>query len=161
VRQAGFRIALDDLGAGSPGSPASPARARVVKLDMSLIRDVHKHPTKARLIRSMAVLCREQGVSMVAEGIETVEERDTVVALGLRSPAGYLFARPARGFPPAASSSVVAGRHDLVGRRHRRDGPRLDLGDLVLRAEEDVVAAGSVVEEDATCDSGCTPMSNA
>ena len=100
LRGLGFRVALDDLGAGYSGlSSFAQLEPEVVKLDMSLVRDVHRSPTKQKLIRSMVGLCGELGSLLLAEGIETVEERDMVASLGCGLMQGYLFARPGKGFP--------------------------------------------------------------
>ncbi len=100
LREAGFRIAVDDLGAGYAGLTSfALLEPEIVKLDMSLIRDVHVSPTKRKVVRSMANLAQDMGMLVVAEGIETVEERDAVVALGCDFLQGYLLARPAPPFP--------------------------------------------------------------
>ena len=66
---------------------------------MSLTRDVHKNRTKQRIVESMLDLGRELGIKMVVvEGVETKEERDTLIALGADLLQGYLFARPAPPF---------------------------------------------------------------
>lgn len=100
LRDLGFRIALDDLGAGYAGL-ASFAKLRpdFVKVDMSLIRDVDKEPTKERLVQSVATLCGEMGIQMVCEGVETQAERDTLIRLGCDLFQGYLFALPGSPFP--------------------------------------------------------------
>ncbi len=100
LRKMGFRVAIDDLGAGYAGLTAfAQLEPEVVKLDVSLVRDVHLQPTKRMLIRSMAQLCIEMGRTVVAEGIEKPEERDVLADLGCELLQGYLFARPGRGFP--------------------------------------------------------------
>jgi EAL domain-containing protein (putative c-di-GMP-specific phosphodiesterase class I)/ActR/RegA family two-component response regulator len=100
LRAIGFRIAIDDLGAGYAGLTSfAQLQPEVVKLDMSLVRDVHKEPTKRKLIHSMTQLCREMGMLVVAEGIETQDERDALSGLGCQLLQGYLFARPGRPFP--------------------------------------------------------------
>jgi EAL domain-containing protein (putative c-di-GMP-specific phosphodiesterase class I) len=100
LRSMGYRIAIDDLGAGYAGLTSFVALGpEFVKLDMSLIRDADKDPLKRKLIRSMAVLCKDLGIAVVAEGIETAAERDIVVELGCDLLQGYLHARPARPFP--------------------------------------------------------------
>ncbi len=102
LRRLGYRIAVDDLGAGYAGLTSfAQLEPEIVKLDMTLIRDVHREPTKQRLVRSMASLCREMNIEVVAEGVETAEERDVVVDLGCDLLQGYLFAKPARPFPEA------------------------------------------------------------
>jgi EAL domain-containing protein (putative c-di-GMP-specific phosphodiesterase class I) len=100
LRGLGFGIAIDDLGVGYSGL-ASFARLAptVAKLDMSLIRSVHADFTKQKIVRSMARLCTELGIVIICEGVETKEERDTLAELGCDVMQGYLFAKPARGFP--------------------------------------------------------------
>jgi EAL domain-containing protein (putative c-di-GMP-specific phosphodiesterase class I) len=65
------------------------------------VRDVHNSSTKQKLIRSMTGVCRDMGMQIVAEGIETVEERDTLIELGCDLLQGYFFAKPGRPFPEA------------------------------------------------------------
>jgi EAL domain-containing protein (putative c-di-GMP-specific phosphodiesterase class I) len=96
LRALGFRIAVDDLGAGYAGLASfAQLEPEVVKLDMSLVRDVHLQPTKRKLVRSMAALAVDLGLQLVVEGVETAAERDTLVEVGCDLLQGYLFARPA------------------------------------------------------------------
>jgi EAL domain-containing protein (putative c-di-GMP-specific phosphodiesterase class I) len=100
LRELGFRIALDDLGAGYAGlSCFALLSPEVVKLDMFLVRNIDRDETKQRLVRSMTNLCRELGMQVICEGIETAAERDALIALGCDDLQGYFFARPARRFP--------------------------------------------------------------
>jgi EAL domain-containing protein (putative c-di-GMP-specific phosphodiesterase class I) len=100
LRELGFRIAIDDLGAGYAGLTSfAQLEPEFVKLDMSLVRDVHKHPVKQKLVRSMTTLCKDLGIIVVAEGIEVADERDTIIDLGCDLLQGYLFAKPGRAFP--------------------------------------------------------------
>jgi EAL domain-containing protein (putative c-di-GMP-specific phosphodiesterase class I) len=100
LRGLGFRIAIDDLGAGYAGlNSFAVLEPDFVKLDMSLVRDVDRSPVKQKLIRSMSHLCRDMGVKVVAEGIETVQERDAVIELGCDLLQGYLLAKPGKPFP--------------------------------------------------------------
>ncbi len=100
LRRLGFRIAIDDLGAGYAGLTSfATLEPEFVKLDMSLVRDVDKNPIKLKLIRSMTSLCKDLGMMVVAEGIETVMERDVLVELGCDLLQGYLLGRPGRPFP--------------------------------------------------------------
>jgi len=99
LRRIGFRIAIDDLGAGYAGLTSFAAmEPQFAKLDMSLVRDVDKNTTKQRLIRSMTSLCIDLAITTVAEGIETAAEREAVIALGCDLLQGYLFARPDKPF---------------------------------------------------------------
>ncbi len=100
LRALGFRIAIDDLGAGYAGLTSfAHLEPEIVKLDMSIVRNISREVTKQKLVRSMTTLCKDLGMLVVAEGIETPDERDTVIALGCDLLQGYLFARPGRPFP--------------------------------------------------------------
>jgi EAL domain-containing protein (putative c-di-GMP-specific phosphodiesterase class I) len=100
LRELGYRLALDDLGAGYAGlSSFALLEPEVVKVDMSLVRGIHKSTTKQKLFRSFASLCRDLNTELIAEGVEVAEERDCLTDLGGDLYQGYLFARPGRGFP--------------------------------------------------------------
>jgi len=99
LRALGYRVAIDDLGAGYAGLASVAAlHPEVVKLDMSLVRGVHRNPISARIIRALTAVCSELEISLVAEGVETEAERDALVDLGCDLLQGYLFARPTPGF---------------------------------------------------------------
>ena len=100
LRKQGFRIAVDDLGAGYAGlSSFAVLEPEFVKLDMTLIRDVDTSTVKQKLVKSLASLCADMGLHVVAEGVETPAERDAVIDLGCDLLQGYLFARPGPAFP--------------------------------------------------------------
>lgn len=99
LRRLGFRIALDDLGAGYSGlSSFATLQPEVVKYDMSLVRGVEASPTRRKVISSMTALFAEMDMQVVAEGVETTAERDTLIELGVDLLQGYLLAKPGRGF---------------------------------------------------------------
>jgi len=99
LRELGFRIAIDDLGGGHARMGTfSPLDTDFVKLDMSLVRDVDKHQMKQRLIRSVTQLCREQGIQVIGEGVETEAELEVLVDLGCDLLQGYVIARPGMPF---------------------------------------------------------------
>lgn len=100
LRELGFRIAIDDLGAGYAGLTSfAQLRPDIVKIDMSLVRDIDREPTKERLVRSMVEVCQEMKIQIICEGIETVAERDALARIGCDLFQGYHFARPGRAFP--------------------------------------------------------------
>jgi EAL domain-containing protein (putative c-di-GMP-specific phosphodiesterase class I) len=70
-----------------------------VKLDMGLVRSVDTNPVKRKLVASMTTLCKDMGLLVVAEGVETHAERDVLIELGCDLLQGYLFARPGPPFP--------------------------------------------------------------
>ncbi len=103
LRGMGFRIALDDMGAGYAGLTSfTQLEPDIVKFDMSLVRGVSDDPRKRKVIQSMAALFKELGVLVIAEGVETVAERNTLAEIGCDLLQGHLFARPAIPFPKVA-----------------------------------------------------------
>ena len=100
LRKMGYRIAVDDLGAGYAGlSCFSALEPDIVKLDMSLIRDIDTMPRKRALVQSMIRVCQvDLGIQVVCEGVETIAERDALIELEASLLQGYLFARPQRNF---------------------------------------------------------------
>jgi EAL domain-containing protein (putative c-di-GMP-specific phosphodiesterase class I) len=100
LRKMGFRIAVDDLGAGYAGLTSfATLEPEFVKLDMTLVRGIDQSPTKQKLVRSVSGLCKELGMMVVGEGVETRAERDILVGCGCDLLQGYLIARPDRPFP--------------------------------------------------------------
>jgi EAL domain-containing protein (putative c-di-GMP-specific phosphodiesterase class I)/CheY-like chemotaxis protein len=102
LRDLGYRLAVDDLGAGYAGlSYFTRLKPDIVKIDMSLVRGVESDALKQRVVLSLASLSIGLGMEVVAEGVETVAERDTVVRLGCALLQGYGLARPGPPFPTA------------------------------------------------------------
>lgn len=100
LRKLGYRLAVDDLGAGYAGLTSfTQLEPDVVKLDMSLTRSIDREPTKQKLVASMTRLCNDLGILVVGEGVETAAERDTLAASGCNLLQGYYFAKPGLPFP--------------------------------------------------------------
>jgi EAL domain-containing protein (putative c-di-GMP-specific phosphodiesterase class I) len=100
LREMGFRIALDDFGAGYAGLGSfALLEPEIVKLDMSIVRDVDSTRTKRKLIKSITALCKDLGMLVVSEGVETLAERDALIELGTDLVQGYLLAKPGEPFP--------------------------------------------------------------
>jgi EAL domain-containing protein (putative c-di-GMP-specific phosphodiesterase class I) len=99
LRKMGFRLAVDDLGAGYAGlSSVATLAPDVIKLDVTLIRGIHDDERRQRMVASLAGLFKELKTPTVVEGVETPSERDAVRGLGADIMQGYLFARPQKGF---------------------------------------------------------------
>jgi EAL domain-containing protein (putative c-di-GMP-specific phosphodiesterase class I)/CheY-like chemotaxis protein len=95
LRSLGYRIALDDLGAGYAGLTSFTALTPdVVKIDMALVRGLDADIVKQKLVGSMAGLCRDLGILVVAEGVETEAECAAVIRAGCDLLQGFLFGRP-------------------------------------------------------------------
>jgi EAL domain-containing protein (putative c-di-GMP-specific phosphodiesterase class I) len=97
LRAMGYRLAVDDLGAGYSGlSSITQLEPSIVKLDMSLIRDIHESMTRRAVVASMVILCQSMNIQIIAEGVEKVEEAAALWDLGIELTQGYLFGRPHR-----------------------------------------------------------------
>ena len=91
----GFDIALDDFGAGNSGlRTLISCVPHYLKLDMAVTRRVDREPYKQRIVRSMAEFARNIGAVLIAEGVETWQEAETLIACGVEWAQGFLFARP-------------------------------------------------------------------
>jgi EAL domain-containing protein (putative c-di-GMP-specific phosphodiesterase class I) len=96
LRDRGFRVAVDDLGAGYAAlSSFASLEPDLVKVDISLVHDVDSHHTKRKLVASITELCRDLGILVVAEGVETEAERHVLEDLGCDLLQGFLLGRPA------------------------------------------------------------------
>jgi EAL domain-containing protein (putative c-di-GMP-specific phosphodiesterase class I) len=95
LREMGFRIAVDDLGAGYAGlSSFALLEPEIVKLDMSLVRNIHLSETKTKIVRSMINLAKDMGIQVVGEGVEVAAEADALVELGCDLLQGYYYGKP-------------------------------------------------------------------
>jgi EAL domain-containing protein (putative c-di-GMP-specific phosphodiesterase class I) len=95
LKELGFGIALDDMGAGYAGLTSfAMLEPQYVKIDLSLVRDVDREPMKQSLIRNVVHLAQEVGIDAIAEGVETRAEAEMLLSIGCPMQQGYLFARP-------------------------------------------------------------------
>jgi PAS domain S-box-containing protein len=105
IRSLGYRLAVDDLGEGFAGlTSLVNLRPDIAKIDMSLVRDIHRAPLKRDIVAALVDMARRSRIAVVAEGVETTDERDTLVDLGCDLLQGYLFAKPGPPFPVVSSS---------------------------------------------------------
>ncbi len=111
LRALGFSIAVDDAGAGY-GSLQCLAEVRPewLKVDISLIRGCDSDEVRCSLIHSLVQFSETMGVSLIAEGIETVAELHQVRRLGVRYGQGFLFSLPC---PPFPDDAIFDGLKEL------------------------------------------------
>lgn len=96
LKARGFRLAVDDLGAGYNSlSVLAAVQPDFIKIDMSIVRDVDADPYKQRLIRILAQLGEGTGSMVLAEGVETASELDTLLTCGVQLVQGYHLGKPA------------------------------------------------------------------
>lgn len=94
-REAGFRVALDDVGAGySSLNRLHQLRPDFIKLDMDLVRGVDRDPYKALIARKTIEIATELGISTIAEGVETDGELEWAQRHGAAYVQGYATGRP-------------------------------------------------------------------
>jgi len=99
-RNMGFVIALDDLGAGYSGLRLwSELRPEYVKIDKHFVQGLHEDSVKLNFVRSIHNMATAMHCKVIAEGIETVEEFQSIVKIGISHAQGFYFARP-QGKPP-------------------------------------------------------------
>lgn len=95
LKQLGFQIAIDDVGAGTSGlTRIMMLRPHWIKLDRELVSGIDRNRYKLNLIRFMVHFARLSGVNVIAEGIERQEELAALISLGIRYVQGFLIARP-------------------------------------------------------------------
>jgi EAL domain-containing protein (putative c-di-GMP-specific phosphodiesterase class I) len=99
-RSLGWRVALDDVGAGwSSLSLLAAVRPEVVKLDKALVQELPDDGART-VLKAVTDLAHDLGAIVVAEGIETERLADEVTAMGVDLGQGWLFGRPVRPQPP-------------------------------------------------------------
>jgi len=97
----GFRIAIDDLGAGYAGLTSFiTLEPDIVKIDMALIRGIDSSEIRQSLVKSIVELCARLGMGVVAEGVETSAELHAVRMLGCGYAQGFFIGRPSDVFQP-------------------------------------------------------------
>lgn len=95
-REAGLRLAIDDMGSGYANMQHVLRLAPdIVKLDVSLVRNIDDDDARRSLAGSLVAFAEEIGARLVAEGIETFEELATLMELGVPYGQGFHLARPA------------------------------------------------------------------
>lgn len=94
-RSQNFSIAIDDYGCGYSGlNRVCVFNPDYLKIDMQLIRDIDSDSMKKSAVSSTIQFCKDNGISVIAEGIETEAELNTLIQLGAEYGQGYFLGRP-------------------------------------------------------------------
>ncbi|MDS3859493.1 EAL domain-containing protein [Thermosynechococcaceae cyanobacterium BACA0444] len=92
----GFKTAIDDFGAGYAGlNLLAEFQTDFLKLDMALIRHIETDPIRQAIVKGILHVCRDLGITPIAEGIETAAELTSIQEMGIELVQGYFFAKPA------------------------------------------------------------------
>ncbi|WP_457605412.1 putative bifunctional diguanylate cyclase/phosphodiesterase [Nitratifractor sp.] len=95
VRQLGISVALDDFGTGySSFSHLAQFPIQILKIDREFVRDISRNPGHQQIVKSMIKLGHSLGMSVVAEGVESKEDVETVTRMGADYLQGFHFSRP-------------------------------------------------------------------
>jgi len=114
----GMITAIDDFGAGHSGlNMLADFQPDVLKIDMALTRAINTDTVRYEIARAVIGLCRSLHISVIAEGVETIQEAVTLRELGVRLFQGYLFARPAIEQLPGIASATI----DAIRAAHEAD----------------------------------------
>ena len=107
---AGIPISLDDFGTGYSSLTYLQQHAiDFIKIDKSFVRHLRPGAKDLALCKAIITMAHELGMKVVAEGVETAEQRDLLIAAGCDYGQGYLFARP---MAVAAFETWLAGQND-------------------------------------------------
>lgn len=117
-RKQGYRIAIDDAGAGYSSLQAiAELRPDYIKIDRSIIHDIDRDKVKEILLETLVVFAQKMNCQIIAEGIETYEELKKAIRLGVHFGQGYLLGRPNPELIP------VPGEVVAIINRHQTDEP--------------------------------------
>lgn len=107
-RNQGYQVAIDDVGTGYAGLYSiTDIHPDYIKIDMSLVRDINNHFGLRSAVQAMVTMANKNGCQVIAEGIETQGELNTLLELGVAYGQGYYLARP--GFPKPLVSEALIG----------------------------------------------------
>lgn len=105
LRALGFRLAVDDIGAGYSGLTSfADLTPEIVKIDMALVRNIHLSLLRQKTVKALCNLCHEVDCLVIGEGVETEEERDCLIGLGCDLLQGFLIGRPQPALPMMAAA---------------------------------------------------------
>lgn len=95
LKEYGFSISIDDFGVRNASlSLFTTINFDILKLDRSLVKTLAQNQKARILIRSLAVICSDLGIKLIAEGVETLEQLDILKELRYNEVQGYLFSKP-------------------------------------------------------------------
>jgi EAL domain-containing protein (putative c-di-GMP-specific phosphodiesterase class I) len=117
IRDRGALVAMDDAGTGYAGlSQLLHLTPDIVKIDRELVHGIDVDPVKRSLMEVLGDLVGRMDGWLLAEGIETPGELDTVVGLGVALGQGFALARPTLGLVPHLPDEVVTRIRTVAGR---------------------------------------------
>lgn len=95
LRQAGFKIAIDDFGTGFANfERLKRLEADIIKIDGCFVRDITRDPQDVMIVKAICELAKAKSLTVVAEYVETTEQRELLLQAGVDYLQGYLLGKP-------------------------------------------------------------------
>jgi len=118
----GYEIAIDDTGAGYSGlRMLAEIHPQYIKIDMELVRDIDKKRINQALIKALRDFADSTGMNVIAEGIETIDELNTLIGLNVEYGQGYLLQRPSEELKELDQSiiNIIISSQEYLHRKKR------------------------------------------
>jgi len=145
-RDQGFLVAVDDLGCGfSNLQSIAEIRPDYIKIDMSLVRGIHKDRVKIALMETFVTFAEKIGSEIIAEGIEEEAEMAALVNIGVHYGQGYFFGKPTYPKQITPEEAYLKTLHFVNNGRHQILKHAFPIGDIV---EETVSIDGEMLVKD-------------
>ncbi|MDQ2817719.1 MAG: GGDEF domain-containing protein [Candidatus Eremiobacteraeota bacterium] len=133
--QQGFKVAIDDAGAGHNSLRAvTEVRPHFIKLDMALVRDIDRDGAKNALVSAIIMFARRIDARVLGEGVETVEELVTLIELGVDYGQGFLLARPSAAYAEPRPEIAAYIRERSAAKGAGRIAKRASIESIARRA---------------------------
>ena len=131
-RDQGFLLAVDDLGCGfSTLQSIAEIRPDYIKIDMSLVRGIHKDGVKIALMETFLTFAEKIGCKIIAEGIEEEAELASLINIGVHYGQGYFFGKPTYPKQIAPEETYLKTLHFVSKGRHQILKHAFPIGDIV------------------------------
>ncbi|WP_066086616.1 GGDEF domain-containing protein [Anaerotignum neopropionicum] len=127
-----FKIAIDDFGSGYSGMNRVCAFSpNFIKIDMQLIRNINEDTVKKSAVAAIVKFCKESGIKIIAEGIETEAELKTLIELNIDYGQGFFLSKPNRNFV-----DIVKERQVLIENANYSKNTTGILGEIGILAKK-------------------------
>jgi len=142
----GFLVAVDDVGSGFSCLQAiAEIQPDFIKVDMSLVRDIHRNRAKRSLLETFITFAEKIDSAVIAEGIEQEEELTTLINLGAHYGQGYFFATPAAPKPYPLEETHAKTMELLSVTRNRVWRAALPISEIMEKPQR--VTAATIVKD--------------
>jgi len=125
-RDQGFKIAVDDVGSGySNLDKIARLQPDFIKIDRNIVRELYLNRPQLQLVKTIVDFSDRIGSDVIAEGVETKEELQTLLSVGVDYAQGYFISRPASVPDRIGESVFEIYRHSLESTRGQSSSPKL------------------------------------